>query len=175
MAQVVPLNYTILKYLSLCHVCVLRCWWNVALLDGQHCVGKNGTGTGAGDVMSSFLHATCSRLDRQPLCCSWSDLLLWFSLGVFRETAIFVDSLVCAAICRPFSLETQVRSLNSPVRCDESWPSSTSAFPFLVIGLLLHSLLNPHAAVTRRTVFFVDSSAEVKHTVTQKWCKALQY
>jgi hypothetical protein len=24
-AQGVPLNYTILKYLSLCHVCVLRC------------------------------------------------------------------------------------------------------------------------------------------------------
>jgi len=61
----------ITQYWNIFPCAMFVCWgarWNAALLEGQHCVRK-GTGTGARDVMSSFLHATCSPMDGLPLCC----------------------------------------------------------------------------------------------------------
>jgi len=71
---------------------------------------RRGTGTGARDVMSSFLHATCSPMDGQTLCYCWRDVPCnW--LAVFREPAVFVHSPARTIICRPVTLDTHVRSL----------------------------------------------------------------
>jgi hypothetical protein len=49
---------------------------------------------------------------------------------VIREPAVFVHSLARAVIRRPLTVETQVRSLNSPSEiCDESSGTKYFSFP----------------------------------------------
>jgi len=125
----------ITQYWNIFPCAMFVCWGvgrNVALLEGQHCVRKK---------RYSYWSTRCNE---QLLACHLLTdgqtgimlllLLEWPAFvtisGCVREPAILVRFPSWAVICRPLTIDTQVRSLNSPSKiCDESCSTQYFSFP----------------------------------------------